>query len=63
MDETNNEFSLFIRNTRNNLTQLLFFSLDNCVGNPNEYDIRNDLNELLNGYISITYDKIKNLFC
>ena len=62
MDETNNEFSLVIRDTSNNLTQLLFFSLDNCVGNPNVYDIRNELNELLNGYIAITYDKIKNLF-
>jgi hypothetical protein len=62
MDETNNEFSLVIRDISNNLTQLLFFSLDNCVGNPNVYDIRNELNELLNGYISITYDKIKNLF-
>ena len=39
----------------------MFFSLDNCVGNPNVYDIRNELNELLNGNISITYDKIKNL--
>ncbi len=62
MDETNNEFSLVIRDTSNNLTQLLFFSLDNCVGNPNVYDIRNELNDLLDGYISITYDKIKNLF-
>ena len=62
MDETNNEFSLVIRDTSNNLTQLLFFSLDNCIGNPNVYDIRNELNELLNGNISITYDKIKNLF-
>ena len=62
MDETNNEFSLVIRDISNNLTQLLFFSLDNCVGNPNVYDIRNELNELLNGNISITYDKIKNLF-
>ena len=62
MDETNNEFSLVIRDISNNLTQLLFFSLDNCVGNPNVYDIRNELNELLDGNISITYDKIKNLF-
>ena len=34
----------------------------NCVGNPNVYDIRDELNTLLNGYISVTYDKIKNLF-
>ena len=62
MDETNNEFYVVIRDISNNLTQLLFFSLDNCVGNPNVYDIRNELNVLLDGYISVTYDKIKNLF-
>ena len=62
MDETNNEFYVVIRDISNNLTQLLFFSLDNCVGNPNVYDIRDELNLLLNGYISVTYDKIKNLF-
>lgn len=62
MDETNNEFSLIIRNSDGDIHQLLLFSLDNCVGNPNVYDIRNELNELLDGYISVTYDKIKNLF-
>ena len=62
MDDTNNEFSLIVRDISNNLFNILFFSLDNCVGNPNVYDIRNELNELLNGYISVTYDKIKNLF-
>ena len=62
MDETNNEFYVVIRDISNNLAQLLFFSLDNCVGNPNVYDIRNELNVLLDGYISVTYDKIKNLF-
>ena len=62
MDETNNEFSVIIRDTSNNLTQLLFYSFVNCVGNPNVYDIRNELNVLLDGYISVTYDKIKNLF-
>ena len=62
MDETNNEFSLIIRDTSNNLYQLLLFSFDNCVGNPNVYNILEELNLLLNGYISVTYDKIKNLF-
>jgi hypothetical protein len=62
MDETNNEFSVIIRDTNNNLTQLLFYSFVNCVGNPNVYDIKEELNILLDGYISVTYDKIKNLF-
>ena len=62
MDETNNEFSIVIRDISDNLTQLLFYSFVNCVGNPNVYDIREELNILLDGYISVTYDKIKNLF-
>ena len=62
MDETNNEFSLLVRDTSNNLYKLLLYSLDNCVGNPNVYNILEELNLLLNGYISVTYDKIKNLF-
>ncbi len=44
------------------VTSFYCFSLDNCICNPNVYDIRNELNELLNGYVSITYDKIKNLY-
>jgi hypothetical protein len=62
MDSTNNEFNLIIRDTSNNLTQLLLFSFEDCIGNPNVYNIRDELNSLLNGYISVTYDKIKNLF-
>ncbi len=55
MDETNNEFSLIIRNSTNNLYQLLLYTFDNCVGNPNVYNILEELNLLLNGYISVTY--------
>jgi hypothetical protein len=62
MDETNNEFSVIIRDTNNNLTQLLFYSFVNCVDNPNVYDIKEELNILLDGYISVTYDKIKIYF-
>jgi hypothetical protein len=62
MDGTNNEFSLIIRDTSNNLNQLLFFSFEECIGNPNVYNIRDELNSLLNGYCSVTYDKNKNLF-
>ena len=62
MDSTNNEFNLIIRDTSNNLTQLFLFSFEDCIGNPNVYNIRDELNLLLNGYISVSYDKIKNLF-
>ena len=62
MDETNNEFSLIIRNSDGNLYELLFFNFVECVGNPNVYNILDELNSLLDGYISVTYDKIKNSF-
>ena len=61
MDETNNEFSLIIRNSDGNLYEL-FFNFVECVGNPNVYNILDELNSLLDGYISVTYDKVKNLF-
>ena len=62
MDETNSDFNVIIRDVSNNIFKYLFFSFVDCVGNPNVYDIRDELNSLLNGYISVTYDKIKNLF-
>jgi hypothetical protein len=36
----------------------IFFSVD-CVGNPNVYDMKDELSSLLNGYISVTCNKIK----
>jgi len=62
MDENNSDFNLIIRDVSNNIFKTLYYSFVNCVGNPNVYDIRDELNTLLNGYISVTYDKIKNLF-
>ena len=62
MDETNSDFNVIIRDVSNNIFKYLFFSFVDCVGNPNVYDIRDELNSLLNGYISVTYDKIKKLF-
>jgi hypothetical protein len=62
MDETNSDFIVIVRDASNNIFKHLFFSFVDCVGNPNVYDIQDELNTLLNGYISVTYDKIKNLY-
>jgi hypothetical protein len=62
MDENNSDFNIVIRDISNNTFKYLFFSFVDCVGNPNVYNILEELNLLLNGYISVTYDKIKNLF-
>jgi hypothetical protein len=58
MDENNSDFNLVIRNL-NDIYQLLFFIFVDCVGNPNVYHIRDELNTLSNGYNSDTYDMIK----
>jgi hypothetical protein len=62
MDETNSDFIIIVRDASNNIFKYLYFSFVECVGNPNVYDIRDELNTLLKYYISVTYDKIKNLF-
>jgi len=62
MDETNNEFELVFRNNIGGIYQTLYYGFVNCIGNPNVLDIRDELNSLLNGYCTVTYDKIKNLF-
>ncbi len=38
------------------LTQKLYLN----VGNPNVYDLLNDINSKLSGYLTCTYDNIKN---
>jgi hypothetical protein len=62
MDETNNEFHIVIRDISNNIFQYLFYGFVNCIGNPNVYDKRDNLNSLLDTLISVSYDKIKNLY-
>jgi hypothetical protein len=62
MDENNSDFNIVIRDISNNTFKYLFFSFVDCIGNPNVYNSLEELNLLLNGYISVTYDKIKNLF-
>ena len=54
MDEINNEFSLIIRNSDGNLYELFFLNFVECVGNPNVYNILDELNALLDGYIPVT---------
>jgi len=53
-----NYFNLIFRNNLNAvyLTQKLYLN----VGNPNVYDLVSDINAKLSGYLSCTYDNIKN---
>ena len=61
MDENNSDFYIVIRDISANVYQYLFYHFVDSVGNPNVYDIRDELNSLLLNYISVTYDKVKNL--
>lgn len=62
MDENNCEFALVFRNSAGAIYQTYYYTFVNCIGNPNVYDIRDELNTLMSGNCSVTYDKIKNLF-
>jgi hypothetical protein len=53
-----NYFTLIFKNNSNALylTQKLYLN----IGNPNIYDLLNDINSKLSGYLNCTYDNIKN---
>jgi len=53
-----NYFTLIFRNNLNEVysTQKLYLN----VGNPNVYDLLSDINSKLSGYLTCTYDNIKN---
>ena len=47
MDENISDFNIVIRDISNNTFKYLFFSFVDCVGNPNVYNILEELNLLL----------------
>jgi len=55
-----NYFTLIFRNNLNvvYVTQKIYLN----VGNPNVYDLISDINSKLSGYLTCTYDNIKNKF-
>ena len=57
-NNNSNYFTLIFRNNLNvvYLTQKLYLN----VGNPNVYDLLSDINSKLSGYLTCTYDNIKN---
>lgn len=58
----NNTFQIIWRNINNSISDKFYYSLTKCIGSPNVYNIKDELNELLNNYVNVTYDKIKNIF-
>jgi hypothetical protein len=57
----NRYFLIYHKDTSGNVTAGQLKELT-CLGNPNVYDIRNDLIEILTDIASVTYDKLTNTF-
>ena len=57
----NKYFYVYHRDTSKNIVGGVFKAFT-CIGNPNVYHIKDDLITLLNGYCSVTYDKLTNTF-
>ena len=57
----NNSFAVFYKDLSNKITDAGLMNIT-CIGNPNVYQIRDDLNELLSDLITVDYDKISNTF-
>ena len=61
LTNANNRFLLYYKDSSNNIIQPAIGSL-NCIGNPNVYNVRDNLNDLLNSVCQVVYDKISNTF-
>lgn len=53
-----NSFNIIFRNNSNTIYSTNKFNLN--IGNPNIYELVNDINTKLSGYLTCTYDSIRN---
>ena len=60
MDNFNNEFQLIYHDNNGIETERLNFKL--TEGNPDVYDVKNNLNKLLKNHVTVNYDKPRNLY-
>jgi hypothetical protein len=61
LSSKNNAFIIGHRDISGNIYDSELFYLT-CLGNPNVYNIRDDLNVLLQNKVTVTYDKVYNKF-
>ena len=61
LTSANNRFLLYYKDVSNNIQQPSLCLL-NCIGNPNVYNVKDNLNDLLNAVCQVVYDKISNTF-
>ena len=60
MKDFNDEFELIYHNSSGIQTSVFNFQL--TEGNPDVYDVKNDLNTLLSGHLTVMYDKSQNVY-
>ena len=60
MDNFNNQFQLVYHDNNGIETERLNFKL--TEGNPDVYDVKNDLNKLLKTHVNVNYDKPRNVY-
>ena len=60
MTDFNDEFQLIYHNNSGINTEVFNFQL--TEGNPDVYDVKNNLNSLLSGHITVIYDKPRNVY-
>jgi hypothetical protein len=60
MTDFNDEFQLIYHNNSGIQTEVFNFQL--TEGNPDVYDVKNNLNSLLSGHITVIYDKPRNVY-
>jgi len=56
----NDEFQLIYFDNENNMSETMNLRL--TEGNPDVYDIKNQLNKLLKNHVNVNYDKPKNIY-
>ena len=60
MTDFNDKFQLIYHNSSGVQTEVLTFQLKE--GNPDVYDVKTNLNTLLSGHVTVSYDKPRNVF-
>ena len=60
MADFNDQFQLIYHNNSGIQTDVLNFQL--TEGNPDVYEVKTNLNSLLSGHVTVTYDKPRNVY-
>ena len=60
MQNFNDEFELIYYNNNGIVSEVIKFQL--TEGNPDVYDVKTNLNTLLSGHLTVSYNKSRNIY-